>query len=244
MSRPTLALASLVLSACHVSLHDHVVVDGVELEHHHEEVLTLASWPVEGLTIEAHRGDLRVEHGEGPTTLRVRIHEREPGAAHAHVDGGRLVARARDGEVCAIGDVLLRTSGPARGLRLTTGLGDVELAGVAVEGRLALSTGMGDVEVEGAGAPESAELASGMGDISVRGLRCERLSVDTGMGDVELEEVDARAATLASGLGDVEVRRSRGGRLEASSGLGDVEVLESSFETNALDTGLGSVRQR
>lgn len=244
MLRPALLLGSLTLTACHFSLHDHLVVDGVRLKHHHEEVLTLESWPEGGLVIEARQGDVRVEQAEGPTTLRVKVHEREPGEAHVHLDGGRLVARAAGGATCAIGDVLVRTSGPARGLTLKTGMGDVQLAGVLVEGKLLLSTGMGDVEVSGAGAPETVELASGMGDVEVRALRCARLSADTGMGDIELEDVEAQAAVLESGMGDVEVARSRGGRLEASSGMGDVEVTESAFETRTLDTGLGSVRQR
>lgn len=244
MSRTTLALGVLSLAACRVSLHDHVVVDGVELEHHHDEVLTLEAWPEGGLEVEAHRGDLRVEHGDGPTTLRVRVHEREPGEAHVHLDGGRLVARARNGAPCAVGDVLVRTNGPVRGLRLATGLGDVEVVGVGIEGRMACSTGMGDVRIEGAGAPEEAEFASGMGDILVRGLRCARVSAETGMGDLEIEDLEAGSAALSSGMGDVEVLRSRGGRIEASSGMGDVELRDSGFETHELDTGLGSVRNR
>ena len=242
--RPTLALAALALSACHFSLHDHPVVDGVELEHHHEEFLTLESWPAGGLVIEARQGNVRIERAEGPTTLRVKVHEREPGEAHVHVDEGRLVARAKDGAACAIGDVLLRTSGPIDSLVATTGMGDVELGGVEVRGRLELSTGMGDVELRDGGTPEEVELASGMGDIHVSGVRCTRLSANTGMGDIGLATVEAGKAALESGMGDVEVTRSRGARLEASSGLGDVEVRESDFESRELDTGLGSVRER
>ena len=244
MLRTTFALGFLTLAGCHFPLHDHLVVDGVKLEHHHEEVLTLESWPENGLVIEARRGDVRVERAEGPTTVRVEVHERAPGEGHVHIDGGRLVARAANGAACAIGEVLVRTSGPAKGLVLTTGMGDVTLTGILAEGKLVLTTGMGDVLVLGIGSPERIELASGMGDVRVRGARCARLSADTGMGDIELEDVEAESAQLECGMGDVEVTRSRGGRLEASSGMGDVEVMESSFATNALDTGLGSVRQR
>jgi hypothetical protein len=244
MMRPALLFGVLVFSSCHFSLQDHPVVDGVKLKHHHEETLTLDAWPEGGLVIEARQGDLRVERGEGPTTLRVKVHEREPGEAHVHMDGGRLVARTANGGACAVGDVLVRTSGPVKGLTMTTGLGDVHLAGIAVEGKLVLTTGMGDIDLQGAGAPEDVEVASGMGDVDVRALRCARLSADTGTGDIELEDIEVQAAELESGMGDVKVRRSRGGRLEASSGMGDVEVEESNFETRELDTGLGSVRQR
>lgn len=244
MSKAALVLLSLASSACHVTFHDHLEVDGVKLKHHHEEVLTLTSWPTEGLAIDAHRGDVRVERGEDPTTIRVQVHERDPGSAHVHLEGGRVVARTNDGSPCAIGNVVVRASGPARGLDARTGMGDIELMGVPVEGRLVFSTGMGDVEVRGAGAPEEVELASGMGDVEVGDLRCTRLSADTGMGDIELAEVEAGTAKLSSGLGDVEVQRSKGGRIEASSGLGDVELTDSSFETRALETGLGSVDHR
>jgi DUF4097 and DUF4098 domain-containing protein YvlB len=243
--KPTLlAFGTLILCACHVSLHDHLEVDGVRLEHHHEEVLTLEAWPESGLVIESRRGDLRVERAEGPTSLRVVVHERAPGEAHAHIQDGQLLARARDGGVCAIGDVLLRTPGPVRGLVLATGMGDVEVVALAVEGRITLSSGMGDIELSAAGSPGEVELESGMGDIEVRNLACTRLAAATGMGDIEIEDVEAGSVALESGLGDVEVARSRGGRLEASSGMGDVDVRESNFETRTLDTGLGSVRQR
>lgn len=244
MSRFLAPLSFLALSACHISLHDHVTVDGVRLPVQHEEVLTLEAWPATGLVIRAHQGDVRVEHAEGPTTLTVVVHEREPGQAHAHFEDGKLVARAANGAKCAIGRVHLRTSGPALGLEIDTGLGDVELRGVRVEGRLAIETGMGDVTLSGAGEPQTVELASGMGDIAVTQLRCKRLEAGTGMGDVSVDGLEAEEVELSSGMGDVDVERSRGGRIEASSGMGDVVLVESSFTSKDLDTGLGSVRER
>src|SRR4029077_632163 len=104
-------LCALTLSACHVSLHDHIEVDGVRLDSHHQEVLTLETWPGTGLKIEANRGDVRIEHAEGPTTLTVTVYERVPGEGHALLEDGRLVARA-EGHPAAVGDVLVRTSGP------------------------------------------------------------------------------------------------------------------------------------
>src|SRR6185503_9042892 len=91
------ALSLSFLAACHLSLHDHVTIDGVRLPAHHEEVLTLESWPATGLVIRAHKGDLSVEHGDGPTMLTVEVLEREPGEAHAHLEDGHLVARATNG---------------------------------------------------------------------------------------------------------------------------------------------------
>lgn len=234
----------LALSACHITLHDQVTVDGVRLPVHHEEVLTLETWPSAGLVIQAHHGDVRVEYAEGPTTIHVVVHEREPGEAHAHIQDGHLVAVATDGAVCAIGRVLVRTSGPALGLELGTGMGDVALHGVRVEGRLELATGMGDVELSSAGEPQAIELSTGMGDIDATHVRCARFEAETGLGDVRVDDLEAEGAELSSGLGDVVIERSKGGRIEASSGLGDVELLESNFAARDLDTGLGRVRER
>src|SRR5262245_34732412 len=126
MPRPRFTFPLLVLSAsasaCHINLHDDVTVDGVRLPAHHEEVLTLETWPADGLVLHAHRGDVRVEHAEGPTTISVVVHEREPGEAHVHMEGGKLVARAEGGAKCAIGSVRVRTRGPALGLLIDTGL--------------------------------------------------------------------------------------------------------------------------
>ena len=233
------------LAACHLSLHEHVTVDGVRLPAHHEEVLTLESWPASGLVIRAHQGDLYVEHGSGPITLTVEVLEREAGEAHAHLEDGRLVARATNGATCAIGKVSLRTSAAPHGLVLATGMGDVRLIGVPVSGRLEISTGMGDIDVRAAGEPEAIELSTGMGDIYARGVRCARFGAGTGMGDVSVDDLEARErAELSSGMGDVDIERSRGGHVKAGTGLGDVELVDSRFDARELDTGLGSVRER
>jgi len=238
---PVLALA---LSACHISLHDQMTVDGVRLPVHHEEVLTLESWPATGLVIHAQQGDILVEHAEGPTTIAVTVHEREPGEAHVAMEDGKLVAHALDGAVCAIGRVTVRTSEVALGLEVATGLGDVVVRGVRVEGRLKLETGMGDVDVSRAGEPGSVELSTGLGDLSATELRCARFAAETGMGDVSVDGLEAEHAELSSGMGDVDVKRSKGGRIEASSGMGDVALVESSFTDRDLDSGLGRVRER
>jgi DUF4097 and DUF4098 domain-containing protein YvlB len=244
MSRPLALVPAILLSACHISLRDQVTVDGVRLPAHHEETLTLEAWPATGFVIRAHQGDVRVEQAEGPTTFSVLVHEREPGEAHAYIEDGKLVARAENGAKCAIGRVLVRTSGPVTGLEVSTGLGDVELRDVRVEGKLKLATGMGDVDVAGAGEPKSVELSSGMGDVGAARLRSPRLEAKTGMGDVRIESLESEDVELSSGMGDVGVSSSKGGHIEASSGMGDVELVESSFATRDLDTGLGRVRER
>lgn len=231
------------LSACHIGRHDHVEVDGVRLPAKHEEILTLEAWPAGGLVVEAHRGDLRVEAGPGPTTLTVLVHERSPGEAHAHLEGGRLVVRAAEGAKAAIGSVVVRSAGPVEGLTLSTGMGDVVVEGVNVQGALSLSTGMGDVEVRGAGDPASVWISTGMGDVSVGTLACRRLEASSGMGDVSVNGVAAEELELSSGMGDVAVRGSNGGSLKAGTGLGDVDLAESRFERRELDTGLGRVRE-
>jgi DUF4097 and DUF4098 domain-containing protein YvlB len=244
MSRSLAIVCVLSLSACRIHLGQDLKVDGVRLPEHHEEVLTLDAWPSGGLTIAAHQGDVRVESAAGPTTITVIVHERTLGEAHAHLESGRLVARATNGATCAIGEVVVRTSGPARDLCLSTGMGDVVVSGVPVEGRLEAETGMGDVRVHGAGAPESIALSTGMGDIEAKHVRCARLSAETGMGSVLVEELEATEAVLSSGMGDVEVVRSSGTRVKAGTGMGDVELSASSFATRELDSGLGGVRER
>jgi DUF4097 and DUF4098 domain-containing protein YvlB len=247
MSRPLLLAAVLSLGslgACHIRLHDHMTVDGVRLRFHHQEVLTLEAWPSEGLTIAAHQGDVRAEAGDGPITITVEVHEREPLAAHAHVENGRLVARAENGAACGIGRVVLRARGPVRGLELTTGCGDVELDGLAVEGKLRLSSGVGDLDLRAAGQPDSIDLSTGTGDVSVADARCSRLDARTGVGDVRVEELEAAEVELSTGVGDVDVARSKGSRVKADTGVGDIELVESSFENRDLDTGLGGVRAR
>ncbi len=244
--RPLLRFLFLLsfLGACHISWRDGVVIDGVRLAAKHEEVLTLESWPAAGLTIESHQGDVRVEHGEGPTTLTVVLLEREPNEAHAHLTDGKLEARATNGATCAIGDVVLRTGLVAHGLVLATGMGDLSVEGVELAGQVRLATGMGDVDVHAAGQPETVALSSGMGDISARELRCRRFTADTGMGDVRVDGLEAsEQAEFASGMGDLEIARSKGARVKAGTGLGDVELGSSSFAVRELDSGLGRVRE-
>lgn len=243
-SFPRLLACSLALSACHIRLHDDLTVDGVRLPFHHEEVLTLEAWPATGLVVEAHQGDVTVESSPGPITISVTVHEREAGMAHAHVEGGALVARASDGGTCAIGRVTVRGAGPVHGLKLSTGMGDVRLDGVEIVEHLALSTGMGDVDVTHAGKPRTIELSTGMGDVAVTHVHCVRLTAETGMGDVSIDGVETEEAELSSGMGDVDIERSKGGRVKAGTGLGDVELSESSFTSRDLDTGLGRVRER
>lgn len=245
MPRLVPVLCLPLFAACRFSLHDHVTVDGVRLPAHHEEVLALESWPATGLVIEAHKGDVSVERAEGPTTLTVEVLERAPGEAHAHMEQGRLVARATNGATCAIGKVSVRTSATVQGLVISTGMGDVRLEGVAVSGNLKISIGMGDIDVRAAGEPSTVELASGMGDISATGLRCAHFEAGTGMGDVSVDGLEAtEQAELSSGMGDVEIERSKGARVKAGTGLGDVDLVESSFDARDLDTGLGRVRER
>lgn len=246
MSRLHLGLLALPLSlaSCHLHAGSRFVVDGVRLDAHHEEVLTLESLPAGGLVLESHQGDITVERGPGPIELIVQVHEQKLGDAHLHLDGNRLVSRTADGGTSAIGAIRLRTDRPLADLTLTTGMGDIELTEVEVSGRLQCSTGMGDLVVRAAGKPDSVELSSGMGDVLASGLTCRKLAASSGMGDVDLDGVTAEEARLSSGMGDVSLVRCSGKTLEADTGLGDLDLVESSFETRELSTGLGSVDSR
>lgn len=237
-------LLPLALSSCHLHAGNRFVVDGVRLDAHHEETLTLESWPAGGLVLESHQGDVTVERGPGPIEILVVVHERSLGDAHVHLEEGRLVTRSARGETSAIGRIRLRTDRPLADLTLSTGMGDVKVIEVEIQGRLSCSTGMGDVLVRAAGSPDAVDLSSGMGDVEAASLSCKRLSASSGMGDVDLDGVTADEARLSSGMGDVSIVRSTGKTLEADTGLGDVDLVESSFESRDLSTGLGSVDSR
>jgi hypothetical protein len=238
---PLAILLSLPLCSCHVGFPDGVKVDGVRLEAQHEEVIEVAEWPA-GLRIEATRGDLRVEPGDGPDTLTVQVYERVLGLARPVLEDGLLKARTQDGSPWAIGRVVLRTSRPLTGLTLATGCGDVRVQGVQLAGRLSASSGLGDVELRAIGEPEEVALEVGKGDITLANLRCARLEARSGLGDVRLEGLAAREAELSSGLGDVHLRDSSFEHVQATTGLGDIESLGSTFQRNLFHTGLGSVR--
>ena len=244
MLRSIPALLAIGLSSCHFHYSDHITVDGVRLREQHQEVLPLEAWDPSGLAIESNQGDIEVRHDEGPTVLIVTVHERVKGDAYARIEDGRLVARSHSGTPCAIGDVEVKTSGPIPGLSLSTGMGDVALHRVKVEGRLHVSSGMGDVEIHHAGKPGEIELYTGMGDVEANHVQCRQLKANTGMGDVEVNGIEGGELELNSGMGDVEVVRSSGKKIRAETGLGDVELIESSFSERRLDTGLGSVTER
>jgi len=244
MSRLPFALLPFALVSCHLHTGSRFVVDGVRLDAHHEETLTLESWPAGGLVLESHQGDITVERGPGPIELLVQVHEQRLGDAHVHLEGNRLVARATDGGTSAIGTIRLRTDRPLADLTLATGMGDIEFVEVEVSGRLECSTGMGDVRVRAAGKPDAVDLSSGMGDVQASAFACRKLAASSGMGDVDLDSVTAEEARLSSGMGDVSVVRCTGKTLAAETGLGDVDLVETSFETRELSTGLGSVDSR
>jgi len=241
---PATVVSVLLLASCRIGSHGAIEIDGVTLRETHEQELALEALPEGALVLEAHQGDVIVEYADGPTRLLVELHERTPGAAHAHLIEGRLVARTSDGSPCAVGDIRLRTRGPLQDLTLGTGMGDVALRRVRVEGALKVETGMGDVEVREAGEPSRVALETGMGGVEVVSLSCARLEAETGMGSIRVIEVETREGELSSGMGSVRIERSKGGSLRAESGMGSVEMIESSFVTHDLDTGLGHVKTR
>lgn len=234
-------------AGCHVSMGwgSNLVVDGVELEERHDEVLEVPSWGPEGLTVESAMGDVRVEaaRADEPTSIRVVVHEKVPGDARAVLEGGRLFTRSASGDPSAVGDVVVRTGDLPR-LAISTGLGDVELRDVAVEVVLTIETGKGDIAVVGAGAPERVVVATGLGDIELARLSCRELRAESGLGEVEARAVQGDSAKLSSGLGDVELEDCSFRALDASTGLGDVECVRTTYEVGDLESGLGSTSRR
>jgi DUF4097 and DUF4098 domain-containing protein YvlB len=239
---PPLALGSLVLAGCHVSIGGHALrVDGVELPAKHTETLEVGAWPASGLTVDAVQGGVRLEPTAGANTITVELHEVTHGDATAFFEDGRLVAHTSSGEPAAIGRVVVRSSGPIPSLDLSTGMGDVEVDAVRVERTAEVSTGVGDVTVRGIGRLERIAASTGMGDVRIDGAECRVLAASSGMGDVEVRGVSADEADVSSGMGDVDVRDSTFDRLDADAGLGDVTCRGTTYRTGELDTGFGDV---
>lgn len=245
-SLTTLGLALALTGAgcagagCHVSFGRGIVVDGVRLEHHHEEVLSTSGWGAQGLTVESPMGDVRVERsaaGEADT-ITVEVYEHTAGDATAALEAGKLVVRSRSGQPAAVGDVVVRTAALSS-LRVASGMGDVDVRGVAVASSLVVETGKGDVHVRDAGAPERLELSTGMGDVELAGTSCRTLAASTGMGDLDLTHVVGEEAKLSSGMGDVTVEDGSFRSLDASTGLGDVTCVRTTYEEGDLDSGMG-----
>ena len=241
----TLVPAALLASACQMHFdRTAFVVDGVELEEHHEETLAVGAWSAEGLRVESHRGDVRVERTDGPNALLVTVHERTLGDAQAsYSDDGVLRVASASGDPAAIGDVVVRCSTPLGALFVETGMGDVSVHDVAIERSLTLVTGMGDVRVQGLDHVEHITLATGMGGVEVDGTRCAVLEATSGMGDVDVAAVQAQRAIVGSGMGDVELAGSRFVELEATTGMGSVDCTDTHYERGELDSGLGRVRR-
>lgn len=238
-----LVLLPAVATGCIIPLHlNNVVVDGVELEEKHTETIEIPAWHESGLKIRSWGGEVHVEATSGPSRIVVTVHELTPGDARAAYEGGELIARTKSGEPYAIGDVQVFTGGSLPALDVDTGMGDVLLHGVAIEGAVRLETGMGDVEILDVNAPDRVEASSGMGSIEVRSTACATLRASSGMGDIHLAGVTATEASLGSGMGDVTLRDSQLATVRASTGMGDIDCRDSRIGDHDFETGLGSVR--
>lgn len=238
---PALALAA----ACHVSLshNSRLVVDGVELEERHDELIEVQAWTDAGLHVESAVGDVRVEPLGQPgdaITIRAVVHEHTPGDGYVVLEDARLIARSRSGQPVAVGDVLVRT-GPLPKLAATSGSGDVTVIDVLLQGALELETGMGDIVVRNVGAPSRLTANTGMGGVEVRQASPAEIQVESGMGDIELQQVLGERGTCSSGMGDVELSDCSFVHLNASTGMGDIDCIRTSYDQGELDTGMGRV---
>lgn len=245
----TLPLAALLASGCVVNLGSHrgddsLKINGVRLDEKHQETLLPGPWDENGLVIESHQGDIRVEATEGPNRIEVILFEIEPGDAYAVFEAGRLVAHSTTGRQTGIGDVNVFTNGALTALKLNTGLGDINMHGVHVLAEIVMSTGLGDIALCCAGEPTKVSLFTGMGDVSAETSAFGTLVASTGMGDVEVEKISATEATLSTGMGDVDVEECAFDHLEASTGMGDVDCANTACEKTDLSTGMGKVRRR
>jgi hypothetical protein len=238
--------AVLLVLGCHLHIDGQMsyLVNGVRLDEQHREVLDVDLWSADALVVELSAGDARVEWTDGPTQIIAVLHEVTEFDAYLEFAGGRLTVETHSGEPARIGDLIVRTSCPLPRLILSSGLGDLTVEGVQIDGELSLSSGAGDVTVRSAGHPLEVELSTGMGDVAVRSLECPALAASTGMGDIALREVTAAVASVSSGMGDVELVLCSFEDLDASTGMGDIDTSGSRYERADLDSGLGSIRGR
>jgi DUF4097 and DUF4098 domain-containing protein YvlB len=241
------SVLSTLASSCVVSLgacDSDLVVDGVRLEYEHRETIQIPAWDAQGLAVESHIGDLRLDATHGEDSISVTLHEARPGDAHALYEGGRLRVHTRSGSPAAIGDVVVLTSAPLASLTLHTGMGDVRATGAAVQGAVSLMSGMGDVCATGLGEPTSVALETGMGDVSLTECKTGELQLASGMGDVDVSRVTATNAKAESGMGDVTFEDCSFDTVSGESGMGDVTAVRSTWRSEAFDSGLGDVRTR
>ena len=126
-------------------------------------------------------------------------------------------------------------------LKAKTGLGDVFISGLEMEGKLEAETGLGGVECYEIRAHDEVDLESGMGDVTLsvsEPYSSAKFDLKTGMGTIETQidglekDWDYEAKT---GMGSVTVngdsrgskveRKSKGGyKLELETGMGDINL--------------------
>ncbi|MCZ6596483.1 MAG: DUF4097 family beta strand repeat-containing protein [Planctomycetota bacterium] len=229
-------LPALLSTSCVISINGWD-----EYDFQHDESLEVGPWSDHGVVVESAFGDIRIEPTAGPNTIVVTLHEKHAGDARASFEDGHLVVTTASGDGSAVGNVLILSNGPLPSARIKSGMGDVELVGVPVEGRIELFTGMGDVLLQDTSTPGRVTMATGMGEVTVRNVECDRIEAASGMGDVDAAWLTADKAELSSGLGDVDIVDCSFGRLEADTGLGDIDCARTTYAHIDLDSGLGSV---
>lgn len=204
------------------------------------------------LTLNNHRGDIRVVHDAAPGEVRVTLASSQPvdvGSIDSRVDGTRvtvviprLSAEGASGLSFSLGALSFAVGGgprvdvevhcpPEAALSLETRYGDIDIRGRS--GKTAAKTGAGDIVAEDC---QSAVISTGAGDIRLP--RVGEGKLNSGAGSVSVEDASGRLE-VRTGSGDVHVG-SATGPLVISSGAGDVHavVAEGSVEVR---TGMGDV---
>ena len=124
-------------------------------------------------------------------------------------------------------------------LKAKTGLGDVFISGLEMEGKLEAETGLGDVECYEIRAHDEVDLESGMGDVTL-GVEVpysgSEYDLKTGMGTIEAQidclekDWDYEAKT---GMGTVTVNGDSRGTKAERKGTGDYKL--------ELESGMGDI---
>ncbi len=220
------------------------------MTHTHTIEYTLDGLPE--LTVNNHRGDIRVVHDAGPGQIRVTLTSNQPAdfeAVDSRADGNRvtvtiprLPADGSPGFSFSLGSFSLALGGglavdvdvhcpPEASVSVDTRQGGIRVDGRG--GRTTARTGAGDIAVESS---ESAVISTGAGDIRL--ARAGAASLNTGAGDVSVEDCTGRLE-IRTGTGDIHVGSSHG-ELSIVSGAGDVHAVVDGGSAE-VRTGMGDL---
>jgi hypothetical protein len=220
---------------------DHITVDGVKLRH--SRIVELEGTPDGVLELESGLGHLEVRGVPGEVAhLRLKIHEVEPGDLEVKLEHGRLRLVSASDSPGAIGDAWVEVPAGCE-LELTTGYGDIDVAGMKGGRRIVAETGLGEVTLEDIDGVAEIEVATGKGDIRFGpATGVELADLATGMGDIQVRDAKVQEIEVGTGMGGIDFMDCQLGLVSGSTGLGKVRFKRTHYERSDVSSGWGGVQ--